>query len=459
MRSAASAHTVAVNARTAFYAAPGSSAQRGAPGHIGVFTFPAYGHIAPELPVLAELVRRGHRVTCFVAERFVELAASAGVETVVYESRFPWYDGQTGSMLQTMLDFFEESFAPLAAAYSRLSDDRPDLIAHDVAVSESGRLLARAWGLPVVQLCPTLASNPGFSMGQQQNEAADTPPEPIDPGHPSILEFIARRDHLLAACGLDGVSTEGFGAEHGDNLVLVPKEFQIEAASFDDRFSFIGPCLTEAPDTGSGWSPPDDGRRVLLLSLGSSYSPGMGEFLRSCVEALADSPWHVVMTLGHRVHPDELGPLPANVEAHQWLKHPQVLRHAAAFITHAGIGSVMESLYYGVPMVLVPHHVDQRVTAARAAELNLGRALSRDAESVKALLATIGQVADDPGIRDAVAHMRQLVREGGGAARGADVVESLMLAPAQTAASRPVPTAATNARTAQTAPTTEVTQP
>lgn len=388
--------------------------------------------------MLAELVQRGHRVSCFVTERFAGLVREAGVDAVVYDSRFPWFDGPSGSLLENMLEFFEESFAPMAEAVSHFTGDRPDLIAHDSTASETGRLLARAWDLPVVQLCPTMASSSKFSMGERQSqEASGPPPEPIDPQDPKITRFLERRGRLLAESGLDKVSVDGFGAEEGDNIVFVPKAFQIAPETFDDRFSFIGPCLTderEEPDgpqqpsdTSAGvWRPPEDGSQVLLLSLGSSHTPDQAAFLRSCIEALADSPWHVVATLGHRIQLDELGPLPGNVEVHQWLRHPEVLRHASAFITHAGMGSLMEALFFGVPVVLVPYQIDQRVIAAQAADLDLGRVLHREATTPAALRAMVHEVTTSPRIHAAVDGMRRHVREAGGATRGADVIESLM---------------------------------
>ncbi|MGC4807696.1 macrolide family glycosyltransferase [Micromonospora sp. DT233] len=401
-----------------------------APGHVAVFTFPAYAHIAPAVPMLAELVRRGHRVTCFVVARFAELVAASGAEVVEYESDFPWADGPTGSAVEKILDFFAEAIAPVPAAVSRLADDRPDVVAHDLAASEAARIIARAWDVPVVQLCPTIASSPGFSMSQRQSlEVIGPPPEPVDPADARFAEFVARRERMLADRGLAGVSIEGFGAEHGPNIVFLPREFQLAPETFDERFTFVGPCLADAPGTGD-WTPPADGRDVLLLSLGSSYTPDQAQFLRFCVDALADGPWHVVLTLGHRVRREEFGPLPGNVEAHQWLRHPQVLRHAAGFVTHGGMGSVMESLFHGVPMVLVPYHMDQRVIADRAVELDLGRVMRREETSADALRAAVQEITVDPRIRTAVERMRGHVHRAGGAVRGADAVESLIRIPA-----------------------------
>lgn len=374
-------------------------------------------------------------MTCFVADRFTGLVRDAGAEAVVYPSAFPWADGPSGSSpLDGILDFFEESVASLETAVARFRDDPPDLLAHDLAASETARLLARTWDVPVVQLCPAMASSPDFSMTERQAREATGPPQPVAPDDPAITAFVARRQRMLARHGIDQAPLEGFGAEHGPNLVFLPKAFQIASETFDDRFAFIGPCLADAPDTGTGWHPPE-GRRVVLLSLGSSHTPDQAAFLRSCVRELADSPWHVVLTLGHRVSAEELGPLPGNVEAHQWLRHAEVLRHADVFITHAGMGSVMESLAHRVPMVLVPYHIDQRVTARRAAELRLGRMLLRE-DHVGTLRAAVDEVAGDPQIAAAVAGMHRRIQEAGGARRGADVLESLMRRPAPSPHSR-----------------------
>lgn len=406
--------------------------------HIGVFTFPAYGHIAPALPMLAELVCRGHRVTCLAVDRFADLVGATGAEVVRYESHFPWFTGQDDvpvtsadgagepGVLRTILDFFEEALAPLAAAVARFAGDRPHLFAHDVASSEAARLLARAWDLPVVQLCPTMASNGTFSLADRQNqEATGPPPAPVDPRHPSITAFSERKDRLLAAAGLGGVSIDGFGADHGANIVFLPRAFQVAGDTFDDRYAFVGPCLDDRAGTEQ-WTPPEGWERILLVSLGSSPLANQREFFQACLRQFTGSSWYLVLTLSHRVRPADLGPLPDNAEAHQWLAHPAVLRHASAFVTHAGMGSIMESLYFEVPMVLVPHNVEQRVNARQADDLQLGRVLRQDAAIGAALREAVDRVASSPGIRAAVGAMRRRVNEAGGASQAADFIESLI---------------------------------
>src|SRR4051812_6749110 len=326
-------------------------------GHIAFFSFPAYAHIAPTLPVAAELVERGHRVTYAVADRFAAEVAATGAAVLPYDSTFPWEKGLSGAgtkaaMTEMVTSFVTEALSSLPAALDRFAGDVPDLFVHDHAASETARILAKAWDRPVVQTVPTIASSERFSMNREQNKHAAGGPS-LRPDDPALVEFFLRQQDMLDRFGLGDVDIDGFGAEHGPNIVFAPREFQPFGDRFDDRFAFVGPCLPQhEPDTG--WAPPADGRPGGLVSLGPSYSPGRVDFFKRCAGAFAPGRWHVVMTLGRAIDPAELGPLPANVEARQWVPHPAVLRHADVFVTHAGMGSVMEALGAGVPMVCVP---------------------------------------------------------------------------------------------------------
>jgi MGT family glycosyltransferase len=119
-------------------------------------------------------------------------------------------------------------------------------------------------------------------------------------------------------------------------------------------------------------------------------------------------------------------PLPAEgVEVHARVPQLAVLAHAAAFVTHAGMGSSAEALWSGVPCVAVPQAVDQFANAARLAELGVGVVLdpARAADPV-ALRAAVERVAEDPGVRARADAVRAEVRAGGSVARAADLAEA-----------------------------------
>jgi len=130
------------------------------------------------------------------------------------------------------------------------------------------------------------------------------------------------------------------------------------------------------------------------------------------------------MAVGDRIDVGDLGPLPATVDVRRWFPQPAVLRHAAAFVSHAGMGSTMEALYYGVPLVCVPQMVEQEVNASRVVELGLGVRLDPDALTAADLRVAVDAVVADPAVREALHRMRAAVRRAGGGVAAADAVEA-----------------------------------
>lgn len=388
--------------------------------HLAFLPYPAYGHMMPVLPVVAELVARGHRVTCFATEDFEERVRATGAEVRPYDP--PPLGPAAGEHRRRRV-----RPRPAQAArreYRGAADDRvvlfrgpPDAVVYDTTLWLTGRLLAARWQRPSIQLSPTFISNEHFDLSAQHQEYAGR----VDPAHPAIVEFAARLTETVGSSGLrDEQKAELFYGRREFTLAFLPREFQFAGATFDERHAFVGPTCDGRQE--DGWQPPASGAPVLLVSLGTTVN-NRPDFFRHCAKAFADLPWHVVLALGDRVAPGELGELPPNVEAHRWVPMGAVLAHASVFLCQSGMGSIMESLYAGVPMVVVPHHPEQHVNARRLTELGLAEVVQRDEVSPEALRDAVARVAGDSGMRERVRDMREHVRAAGGARRAADVIE------------------------------------
>jgi len=101
----------------------------------------------------------------------------------------------------------------------------------------------------------------------------------------------------------------------------------------------------------------------------------------------------------------------------------RVLPRADLHICSAGMGSAMESLYYGVPVLAIPHHADQPAVADRIAELGLGRKLRVDETDARSLREAAVGILGDEQVRGNVREMQSLVRDAGGPAAAADIIE------------------------------------
>ncbi|WP_421107796.1 macrolide family glycosyltransferase [Streptomyces sp. NEAU-S77] len=392
--------------------------------HIAFFVAPYQGHVNPLLPMVADLVGRGHRITCVTAPPFVEPLGAAGARTVEYASVWPANrsvpaDMTAEDMAKGPLQILRENIAVANAAERELAADLPDLVVYDTLLNFAGRALAEKWQRRAAQFIPLLASNEHFSV--LQAVAEEFPP--VDPQHPALLEFGAQLGEFRAGHGLSAPGPEDFlAASEGLNLVCVGRDFQPAADTFDDSYVFVGPSLSD-PAERAPWSPPDSGAPVLLVALGTLFNE-RPDFYRACREAFADQPWHVVMAVGDHVDPADLGPLPPNVEVHRRVPQLAVLEHARVFVTHGGIRSAMESLSAGTPMVAVAQSVELDFTARRIAELGLGVRIARQDVTPEALRAAVRTAAEDPEIQRRVAAMSESVRAGGGAARAADAIEA-----------------------------------
>ena len=405
--------------------------------HIAFFNYPAHGHLNPSVPVVAELVRRGHRVSYVTTKPYADAVADAGAEVLTYESTTPdnWEDvaipaKPTGDdAANAILSQLLEGFAPLEKAAEYFADDVPDLIVYDQYAHHTGRLLARKWAKPAVLTCTTFASNERYSPYTRLAELSDIQ---IDMAHPSLIELGTRFRATLDEHGLTDVSVEEFGADTATaSVVFLPRSFQLGAETFDERFTFTGPSLGDETRHADGeWSPPAEDKPILLITMGSHGYENRTEFYRNCVRAFGDTGWHVVLAIGTQVRPAELEPLPGNIEVLSWVPQLAVLRHATAFLAHAGMGSTMEALYFGVAPVVVPRLGEQELIADQLVDLGLGRKVMPAQADAETLRAAVFGLAEDGAAQRRVARMRDEIRAAGGSARAADAIEAALRAPA-----------------------------
>lgn len=121
------------------------------------------------------------------------------------------------------------------------------------------------------------------------------------------------------------------------------------------------------------WGDPD--LPLVYVTFGSvtgSLPPFAGVF-REALDSLAELDACVLMTVGRKVDPDVLGPLPGNAHVVQWLPQETVLAHAAAMLGHGGFGTTMGALAAGVPQVVVPlFSFDQIVNGDHVAAAGAG---------------------------------------------------------------------------------------
>jgi MGT family glycosyltransferase len=268
-------------------------------------------------------------------------------------------------------------------------------------------------GIPVVRLIPNLAENEAYSLDDRLTEG-------LDPDHPQMAALAEDCARFSTEHGVDLDVAGTMNVTEAVNLVFIPREFQPAGDSFDDRFHFLGPLIGRR-EQREPWSPPDPHAPVLYVSLGTIFTDNPA-FYRTCIEAFGDGPWQVAMTIGD-LDRAAIAPVPPRIDAQPRFPQPAVLRHARAFISHAGMNSTMEALFYGVPLVTLPQMPEQAANADRVAELGLGERLVIDQLTPDALRQAVTRVTTDGQVRANLERMRRSIRDAGGAERGAALIE------------------------------------
>jgi MGT family glycosyltransferase len=253
---------------------------------------------------------------------------------------------------------------------------------------------------------------------------------------PGVPAMLAARRRLVRRYGSAyPPSRPLFPLRDGLNLVFTTRQLQPDAPILDQTFHFVGPSID--PETRGGTFPFDDLRPGPLVYISMGTVHVAPELLRACFEAFADVAAQFVVASGLTPRED-LGAIPANFLIRGSVPQLEVLQRADAFVTHAGINSVHESLYYGVPLVLVPHQFEQLLNARRVATLGAGIVLDarlrRRPVAASELRPALEAVLSGSGYRAAARELGQSLRDAGGYREAADLIQEYLSVPATGAA-------------------------
>ena len=206
--------------------------------------------------------------------------------------------------------------------------------------------------------------------------------------------------------------------------MLIPRALQPNADRVDESvYRFVGACQGDRVAEGE-WTRPADAEKVVLVSLGSSFTK-QPDFYRECVAAFGELPgWHLVLQIGRHVDPAELGDLPSNVEVRSWVPQLAILKQADLFVTHAGAGGSQEGLATATPMIAVPQAVDQFGNADVLQSLGVARHLPMEKATAEALRTAALALVDDPEVARRLKGVQAEMAEEGGTRRAADVIEA-----------------------------------
>ncbi len=377
----------------------------------------ATGHVFASLPMIGELVHRGVEITYFAPTRYraqVERTGARFIEIPAVAARGPVAGGDD-FIAGIPLVFLGEAEGVIHHILPVLEAQPPDVILCD-QLALAGRLAAAKLKRPLIMVFTSYAPCADFSVCMGWPQYPDT--------HPARAAALRMAADFSQAYGVSLLTVREIFEGTGDfNISTLSRVMQPAGDAFGPDFYFAGAQI--APRAGDGeWTPPDSERPLLYTSLGSLFNdwPAFYEMLFPVVREME---LDVLCAVG----PTFDMPVPQNVTALPFVPQLDVLQKASGFITHAGTGSAMEALYFGVPCLCVPQMEEQHFTAERL--LALGAAcgvLPRQALTQDALARGIKTLLTDEALRARCKALSCSMHEDGGAAGAAEAVLRFMRA-------------------------------
>jgi MGT family glycosyltransferase len=400
-------------------------------GRLAYFSFPAHGHVNPTLPVIRELVRREHNVVYYATEQFRQVIQETGALFHPYAAQFSMPErgpGPFAKVSATLEKLLELTRVVLDNHLEQTKVARPTHIMYD-SFAPWGALVAQLLGLRSIASIPSILVNRDIDS----RYGAGPGRQPEDPRLTAqwVASFRSRCQACLRPYDLPELpSPTQLLQTYGDlNVVYTSRLFQPFAEAFDDRqFKFVGPCFEFRPQAPPFPFDQLDGRPLILVSLGTVYG-NHPQFLRRCLQELADSPWQVALSTGGNFRAEDLGPVPGNFIVRSFVPQIEILRRAAAFVTHGGMNSVQEALYHGVPLVVAPQAADQFWISARAAELGAALVLDPARMGAGAIRGSIAGILRGDTYAKAAARIGASLREAGGSGMAGAVIQGFLDTP------------------------------
>ena len=385
------------------------------------FAPPFHGHVYPTLALILGLVTKGHEVCYYATEKFRESVEAVGATFYPYQSIIESGSIRIPSDLPyspvSAITEICESIVVIPQILPAIRALRPDCIIYDY-VSLWGQLIAHALGVPAVKLYVTFPANQHFNMYDYYCQLCN-----LQNQHQEMTaEVLSDLKYLSALCGIPLVDFQHYRFQCEPlNIVLMPRALHPAGESFDERFLFIGASLRTSFSTQGWTSRLRQGMPTVYISLGTVIN-NWPEFYRICLKAFQEPTFQVVLSIGPKVDPRSLGRIPSHIIVAASVPQLDVLKQTDVFISHGGTNSVMEALFYGVPMLVIPRNLEHALFAQRIAALKLGLMIEKQQVTPQRLYEGAKMLLHDQEIKANMQTMRQTMREAGGAQRAVEAI-------------------------------------
>ena len=374
------------------------------------------GHVNPTIGLVKELMNRGEQVTYISGEEFREKIEKTGAKFKGIKNLSNSKDNkpplETIGRLEEMIEEILEIVFNAKEKFDYIIYDAAFIIGNEV-----GRVLK----------IPTICSITTFATNENTNILSDL----FKKFGPKIQPLLTSSVYINFVKNLQEKYDIKFpsiftavGGTGTINIVYTSKYLQICGESFDESYKFIGPSIADRKEDMFLSLETNDKKKVIYISLGTIFNNSI-EFYENCFKAFDNMDVKIIMSIGKNIDVNTFKSIPSNFVVRNYVSQLEILKQADVFITHGGMNSTNEGLYYDVPLILVPQFADQPFVAKRVAELGAGIIIEKDKVTPEILKQSVVKILSDNNFRINSEKIGKSLREEGGYKKAIDEILNL----------------------------------
>ena len=335
---------------------------------MGVFD----GHISGMIEIVKDLVSLGHNLTCYILDKYEKRLKQTGAKLKIISSPQIKLPPEAPKIAINSLTF----------AYVQdviLGDGKKSEEKYDYLIADS---FFDANTINQIYKIPNVISVFIFPINNIKSDLFEN-----EEKRKSFLILVNKKYNII----LRDFFRMHYFPDSKYKFMLTSKLFHPESKIINDEsFYFLGPSIEERTEENNIDFKKDENKKLIYISLGTIFSFNLGIY-KKCIEALGNSKdFQVIMSIGKYNEVRDLGDLPENIFAFNYVPQIKILKETDIFITHGGINSINESIFMQkLPVIVIPQDLDQIDNAKQIEKLQAGIYLDNNNISPEIILQAV----------------------------------------------------------------------
>jgi MGT family glycosyltransferase len=387
------------------------------------FNIPGYGHVNPTLPMVKELIARGEQIDYCCTEEFRPSIEHAGATFIPFPDDLLHVTNDNVNLLAIFADLIEKCYEILPQVEAIITKGQYDYMLVDM-YTPWGRLLAEKLKLPLVTFFPS------FALHNKMKEPPDSKLQLVKSLGVSLksgVRLYKFYKKIQKKYGVPSVDILSFLSAEVSELCITftAKEFQPQPELFPSNYLFTGPNIdlkARISDPNFSIENPEN-KKLVYMSLGSMVV--RREFIKTCIAAFRASDYLVILNISKYLDASDFE-VPSNITLCNFAPQLEILSKADLFITHGGMNSAHEGIYFEVPLIVLPQFGDQFLVAQQVVNQKLGIWLDHKKLSSGKLLKSVTETMENKEMKSRLTTMSTALKAAGGFEKAADEVQAFI---------------------------------